>query len=187
MHHSYFRQLSKCLHSLSRSERIDIISYYQEYLAEMSDNPDPVSVLGTPEQLAAEILADYKDTPFNSKANWFKRLLIGTLVLLNPITLVFLPLILVLILCAGMIVFSVALPVGIIATVFGAIILAIPFGGFETITFVPAAFATSVPLGLMYLGIALVEFALLFLLCHGISRVIYRIINGHRSNVNFNK
>lgn len=55
----FIKQLEKCLRRLPKEDREDAIRYYEEYFEEMGadDSTDVTSTLGTPNEIAREIIA----------------------------------------------------------------------------------------------------------------------------------
>ncbi len=166
---SYLRNLSKNLKKLKYAERMEVISYYQEYLNDMPSDTDPVQALGSPEELAQEILKNYdrKSMGESEKASWLKRIILA-LIVLNPFVLIILLIILPFILVLSILTMVFGF---VFFLVTGVIIISIFTSGFISLFQLPSAFVTSAGVGFMCLGVALLEFAVALLLLAGIQKL----------------
>ncbi|OON99949.1 MAG: hypothetical protein ATN35_09995 [Epulopiscium sp. Nele67-Bin004] len=175
-HNEYIRKLSKHLKFLKYSERLEVLAYYREYLAESGEN-DPVKLLGTPEQLAKQILSD-GDSKINRGSFSPLKLIVMGFAILNPFTLVAVLMALVAVLMVGIGAFTfVGIPIIIVASVVFAIIVTICFGWIRTLLYIPKAFGASFSLGFSYIGIALMEMGV-FLLFVVLVKTVFGKVRG---------
>lgn len=159
---SYLKELRRRLHRLPVHEIDAALIYYEEYFDEAGEENEQqvIQRLGSPSQVAAQILADYaiKDidgTPASTKKNMSAIWLIILAILSAPLSLPLLAVAVALIISAGAIVFSIVIT--IIATVGGILFggLAALISGFFIMTeHWPTAFLF-IGTGLIITGISL--------------------------------
>jgi uncharacterized membrane protein len=68
--YAYIKKLERCLRKMPYEERLDVVNYYSEYLAEAGPEHEQevIERLGPPQRLAAEIRADSALNELNAKA-----------------------------------------------------------------------------------------------------------------------
>lgn len=184
----YMDELTKKLVRMPEQERMEAISYYEEYFDEAGEEneEDVIKSLGTPTQVARQILADFavKESaakPQSPKKGIWAIVLIVLAILASPIAF---PLALV----AIILVFVAVLLVGIFIFTGVIIVFAMGVGGFTSLIASAAIFAASPATGIFCLGIGIsfVGVALLFgaLVYEGIVRGVPVFIKGMNSGFN---
>lgn len=156
----YISQLEKNLRYLPKEDKDDAIAYYTEYIGEMeiAENEDVETKLGTPKEVAREILdnATVKAVEIQQESKSLKGS--GKILWLVILGIMSLPISLPIALFALLIVVAVVITIFGVLVAFGGTSLAIVFGGFVGIyaCFFAPGFATKlicVGIGLVCIGL----------------------------------
>ncbi|MCL2140254.1 MAG: DUF1700 domain-containing protein [Dehalococcoidia bacterium] len=82
----FMQRLRKRLARLPHDEYNDAVEYYEQYFAEAEDEQVAIRQLGSPDAVAAKILADYADTPTDN-TDWKKLWIVICAIFAAPIAL----------------------------------------------------------------------------------------------------
>ena len=166
----YLRQLAQKLSALPKNERQDALEYYDGYLSDAEDEQEAITQLGSPGEVASDILADYmSQKPIQGYANFKTRKQGAKVAWAFLIGIFALPIGLPLLIGVIAVAFSLFITLGAVIVAFGASALTVAVVGVGSMIVSPFIMIQSFSGGLLALGHGLVSLGigiLLFKLCN---------------------
>ena len=143
----YIERLRECLGAMPKEERDRTVEYYKNIIAQAADKDEMMASLGTPGEVAANILSEYikKDKPKKRK-----KLSVGMIILIIATCPIWIP-----------IVFTISIILFVVAVV----VIAFAIAGVGLIISSPFLLFSDFANGLLTLGAALMIIGLVVLVC----------------------
>lgn len=166
----YLRRLAQKLSALPEHERQDALEYYEGYLSDAEDEQLAITQLGSPGEVAADILADYMARPAATTSyTSFKERKRGAKVAWAFVIGIFaLPIGLPLLITAAVLIFALFVTLGALIFSFGVAAVSIVAAGLVSLVVAPFVLIQSFGTGLLALGYGLISLGvgiLLFKFC----------------------